>query len=95
MKAGWKPQWETENRKPDFITEGGPPESVQSYGAKKFLWGNVPALDILKCKQNEGEDLPEDLRLLFAGRPPFYLIFSPPLTGEPKLLEISETLCRH
>ncbi|TVY43017.1 hypothetical protein LOCC1_G004360 [Lachnellula occidentalis] len=66
MKTTWKPQWETENRTPAFVNgpAGGPP--LTSHGLKKYLWGNVPALDILRCKQNEADGLPGDLSLLFA-----------------------------
>ncbi|TVY19932.1 hypothetical protein LARI1_G002648 [Lachnellula arida] len=70
MKPTWKPAWETQNRSPDFMmserTVYGKREDQVKHGIQKYLWGNVPAMDILNCKQNEGESLPEDLRLLFA-----------------------------
>lgn len=62
MSKSWKPQWEVERRRPAFI--GGSPSSP--FGGKKFLWGNVPAIDVLRLSSNEGEDHQEDLRLLFA-----------------------------
>jgi hypothetical protein len=31
------------------------------------LWGNTPALDILKLEQNEGLSYQDDIALLFAG----------------------------
>jgi len=34
----------------------------------KHLWGNVPALDILKLRDNEGDTFSEDVKLLFAGQ---------------------------
>jgi hypothetical protein len=37
------------------------------YGAEKYLWGNVPALDVLKLAENEGAEYAEDISLLFAG----------------------------
>ena len=37
------------------------------HGMRKYLWGNVPAVDMLKRSHNEGNALPEQLRLLFAG----------------------------
>jgi hypothetical protein len=53
---------------PCFITNDGPREGVTQYGAKKYLWGNVPALDILNSKQNEGDNFVGTLGLLFAGQ---------------------------
>jgi hypothetical protein len=38
-----------------------------SFGGKKFLWGNVPALDVLRLDSNEGEQYQGQLSLLFAG----------------------------
>jgi hypothetical protein len=37
------------------------------FGGKKFLWGNIPALDVLQLGSNEGDDYGGQLRLLFAG----------------------------
>ena len=34
----------------------------------KHLWGNVPALDILQLRDNEGDTFSEDVKLLFAGQ---------------------------
>lgn len=42
----------------------GPPEM---FGGTKYLWGNVPAFDIINLGSNEGEKYTGDLRLLFAG----------------------------
>jgi hypothetical protein len=44
---------------------GGPPMTI--FGAKKYLWGNVPAYDVVKLASNEGNAYSGDLRLLFAG----------------------------
>jgi hypothetical protein len=33
----------------------------------KYLWGNVPALDVLRLAENEGDSYAGDLRILFAG----------------------------
>ena len=43
-----------------------------SHGRQKYLWGNVPALDLIKFHQNEGANFGGDLRLLLAGE--VYLI---------------------
>ncbi|KAK5701102.1 hypothetical protein LTR17_022899 [Elasticomyces elasticus] len=37
-----------------------------TFGGKKYLWGNMPAFDVLKLVQNEGETYAQDLSLLFA-----------------------------
>ena len=37
-------------------------------GGKKFLWGNMPAIDILRLAANEGDAYEQDLHLLFAGK---------------------------
>lgn len=38
-----------------------------TYGRKKFLWGNVPALDVINLACNEGESYAKDICLLYAG----------------------------
>jgi hypothetical protein len=48
---------------------GGPilnPFSAAS-AKKKYLWGNVPAYEVLQLSSNEGADYNKDLRILFAG----------------------------
>lgn len=67
MKETWKPAWEVERRKPTFVGSDGPRTGQTRYGARKYLWGNVPAIDVMQVLQNEAADLPESLRLLFAG----------------------------
>jgi hypothetical protein len=42
-------------------------ELVVQFGGRKYLWGNIPALDILQLGLNEGDTYREPLRLLFAG----------------------------
>lgn len=37
------------------------------FGTKKYLWGNVPALDVLRLDSNEGVEYDGPLRVLFAG----------------------------
>lgn len=59
----WQPDWALQNRRPTFIGDGPP----VGFGQKKYLWGNVPALDILRLEANEGEYYGEPLSLLFAG----------------------------
>ncbi|KAF2623920.1 hypothetical protein BU25DRAFT_349343 [Macroventuria anomochaeta] len=64
MKDSWEPTWFRKGRQPAFI--GGAP--LVPFGAQKYLWGNMPALDILNSKNNEGEIkvIENDLALLFA-----------------------------
>ncbi|KAF3387278.1 hypothetical protein F1880_000152 [Penicillium rolfsii] len=62
-KATWQPAWILENRKPVFMGDGPP----VTFGQSKYLWGNVPAFDILRLGSNEGETYSGDLRILFAG----------------------------
>ena len=54
----------TEKRTPAFINNG--PPQVR-FGSQKDLWGNVPAIDVLQLKSNEGEGYEKELRMLFAG----------------------------
>ncbi|GAB7359234.1 hypothetical protein MBLNU230_g5893t1 [Neophaeotheca triangularis] len=61
-KLKWKPQWEVEGRAPLFI--GGPPVTI--LGENKYLWGNIPAYDVLKLDANEGANYAKELRILFA-----------------------------
>jgi hypothetical protein len=54
----------TENRIPAFMS--GPP--LAWTGSLQYFWGNVPALDLLKAKDYEGEEatMKQDFALLFA-----------------------------
>ncbi|KAF4990604.1 hypothetical protein FGRMN_8363 [Fusarium graminum] len=61
-KATWTPNWALEDRTPAFIRGG----IGVAFGGKKFLWGNVPALDIVQLSSNEGDDYHGQLGLLFA-----------------------------
>jgi hypothetical protein len=48
---------------------GGP--VLHPFGAaaakKKYLWGNVPAFEVLQLPSNEGADYNKDIHILFAG----------------------------
>jgi hypothetical protein len=37
---------------PAFANESLPP--LVSFGTRKYLWGNVPSIDIIKLDNNEG-----------------------------------------
>ncbi|KAI9903766.1 hypothetical protein N3K66_000295 [Trichothecium roseum] len=62
-KDGWQPAWVHERRQPSFVVSDNEP---QFFGMNKYLWGNVPALDVLKLDANEGVNYNRDLSLLFA-----------------------------
>ncbi|KAK5627367.1 hypothetical protein RRF57_003082 [Xylaria bambusicola] len=67
IRGTWKPRWVVENRPPTFISsEVGAPDQV-NFGAAKYLWGNVPAIDVIKLNQNEGVNFENPMNLLFAG----------------------------
>ncbi|KAJ6011517.1 hypothetical protein N7451_002929 [Penicillium sp. IBT 35674x] len=61
-KEGWQPSWARENRAPMFVGNSG----GELLGGKKYLWGNVPAYDVLKLGSNEGERYAKHLNVLFA-----------------------------
>ncbi|KAL7789378.1 hypothetical protein V8C37DRAFT_417967 [Trichoderma ceciliae] len=61
-KKTWRPGWVLEGRKPAFVREGS---AVQS-GGKRYLWGNIPAFDVLQLGSNEGDAYGRPLSLLFA-----------------------------
>ncbi|OCK75946.1 hypothetical protein K432DRAFT_419507 [Lepidopterella palustris CBS 459.81] len=62
IEESWRPGWEIEGRTPTFV-DGSP---VQPFGSIKFLWGNVPAFDVLRLQSNEGEAHEGPINLLFA-----------------------------
>ncbi|KAK6392117.1 hypothetical protein LTR65_003889 [Meristemomyces frigidus] len=64
IKKDWKPQWDLADREPAFVDGSG--TSMHAFGGKKFFWGNVPAVDVLRIADNEGEEYDSDIRLLFA-----------------------------
>lgn len=55
-----------ELRQPAFVNETGPP--LVPFGNQKYLWGNVPSVDIVKLGDNEGVSYTQDLKILFAGK---------------------------
>ncbi|KAJ8610781.1 hypothetical protein MRB53_038332 [Persea americana] len=63
LKAEWRPSWFRESRPPAFML----PRRPAQHGGKKYLWGNVPALDVVQLERNEGGKYKKDLNLLFAG----------------------------
>ncbi|KAI8713033.1 DUF4470 domain-containing protein [Fusarium sp. LHS14.1] len=58
----WVPTWSVKGRQPTFGREG----YVTPFATHKTIWGDVPALDILRLGQNEGVQYHKDLAILFA-----------------------------
>ncbi|THU96978.1 hypothetical protein K435DRAFT_722257 [Dendrothele bispora CBS 962.96] len=50
----WRPRWVLERRSPDFIVKNNSGNKGMVFGMGRSLWGNMPALDILNLKDNEG-----------------------------------------
>jgi len=71
LKGTWKPRWIAQNRQPAFISDT---EAQTKLGTLKYLWGNVPAVDVIQLAQNEGINFQKPLDLLFAGKPPITII---------------------
>ncbi|XXG94485.1 hypothetical protein Hte_000742 [Hypoxylon texense] len=63
VKVNWRPRWETESRVPAFM--GGPRQQAFNH-QRKYLWGNVPAFDLVNISSNEGVSYTKGLNLLFA-----------------------------
>ena len=38
------------------------------FGGRQYMWGNMPALDVLNLQRNEGFEEGRDYTLLFAGK---------------------------
>lgn len=68
IKKTWKPSWHTEKRKAAFV---GDDADLVSFGMQKYLWGNVPAIELLNVKDNESDATGRDFRLLLAGKDAF------------------------
>ncbi|KFY46659.1 hypothetical protein V495_02325 [Pseudogymnoascus sp. VKM F-4514 (FW-929)] len=65
-KEKWRPAWHREGREPAWETDPTASRVQNRFGGTKYLWGNTPALDVLKLEQNEGLGYAEDIALLFA-----------------------------
>lgn len=69
-KSTWRPQYDTKGRRPAFMDGSRTLDIALKaiHGIQKYLWGNVPAIDILNYPKNEGVNMPQELHLLFAGK---------------------------
>lgn len=66
-KDNWRPAWDREGREPPWASGTAAKNWHNVFGGNKYLWGNTPALDVLKLEQNEGLSYRDDIALLFAG----------------------------
>lgn len=53
---------------PAFIGGAKQFPSLTTSDHGKYLWGIQPAIDVLNLDKNEGSDVRQDIRLLFAGK---------------------------
>jgi hypothetical protein len=51
--------------------DGGSPQDA--FRSKKYLWGNMPSIDVVRLEDNEGASYEQNLRILFAGMKPWCL----------------------
>ncbi|KAL9049690.1 MAG: hypothetical protein Q9162_007084 [Coniocarpon cinnabarinum] len=67
-KDDWVPRWAQEGSTPDFVNSGPSAVPLQSHFASVIahLWGNLPAIDVLKLADNEGAEYPNGIGLCFA-----------------------------
>ncbi|KAK8900825.1 hypothetical protein QC760_010589 [Botrytis cinerea] len=63
-QQSWRPAWEREGREPAWASTKQ--NWHNPFGGNRYLWGNTPAMDILKLKENEGDLYEEDIAVLFA-----------------------------
>ena len=66
-KSSWIPEWDRTNRAPIWAIGEASQNLHNPFGSSKYLWGNVPAIDILRISRNEGESYDRNIKLLFAG----------------------------
>ncbi|KAK4113195.1 hypothetical protein N656DRAFT_824922 [Canariomyces notabilis] len=65
-KSDWRPAWDTEGREPAWAIGEARNNAHNPFGGSLFLWGNVPAIDVLRLSENEGAGYSDDIELLFA-----------------------------
>lgn len=68
IKETWRPSWDREGRCPAFMGTKEHEVGSTPFGGSQYMWGNMPALDLLKLDQNEGKEVSRDYALLFAGK---------------------------
>ncbi|XPS75438.1 hypothetical protein M3J07_007516 [Ascochyta lentis] len=65
-QSSWVPEWDRTDRAPAWATGEASRYLHNPFGSNKYLWGNVPAIDVLQMSLNEGERHDRDIKLLFA-----------------------------
>lgn len=63
-KHSWISGWVQRQEQPEFVKD---PIDITHDPARKHLWGNMPAIDIVKLDTNEGFSFSDDINVLFAG----------------------------
>lgn len=64
MKSKYVPDWIKEDRLPSWVSDS---EHSLAFGVNQYLWGNMPAVNILNMDESEGVcDIHRDMDLLFA-----------------------------
>lgn len=64
MKSKYVPGWIKQGRLPSWVSDD---ELLSSFGVNQYLWGNMPAVDVLNMKDSEGvSGIHRDMNLLFA-----------------------------
>ncbi|KAK2752567.1 hypothetical protein FQN55_006680 [Onygenales sp. PD_40] len=67
-KSTWRPAWERENRRPTFVAHLSTEVKIDGsvYGGRQNLFSEFPAIDLLRLKDNEGQNTTRDLSILLA-----------------------------
>ena len=64
MKGKYVPGWIKQDRLPSWVSDS---ELPSDFGVNQYLWGNMPAVDMLHMEENEGAyGIHRDMNLLFA-----------------------------
>jgi hypothetical protein len=74
-KINWRPAWDIEGRSPSWTSAAAATALHNPFGGDKYLWGNMPAFDILQLEENEGAEYDVDISLLVAGMYSLFFIF--------------------
>jgi hypothetical protein len=65
-KPNWRPTWNREDRDLAWHKGADRTNAQNPFGGEIYLWGNVPAFDILGLADYEGITYTENIELLFA-----------------------------
>jgi hypothetical protein len=64
MESNYVPGWIKQGRRPSWVSDS---ELSSKFGVNQYLWGNMPAVNMLKKKDSEAVDeFHRDMNLLFA-----------------------------